>query len=95
MVIGFLKLELMFPENHSLKEKRRIVKSLISRARDNFNISIGEIGDNDLWQKAKIGISIVGKDKPIVDSNLNKVINFIDNLNIGYIIDQEIEIINV
>ncbi len=95
MVIGSLKLELMIPENCSLKEKRQIVKSIINRARNNFNISIREIGDNDLWQRAELGISVVGNDRIFVNSTLDKVINFIESMNLGYIINQEMEIINV
>lgn len=66
------------PENGSLKGKRRIIKSLTSRAQNKFNISIAEVGDMDLWQAATIGFSYVGNDATFVNDVLYRVLSFIE-----------------
>ncbi len=77
MNAGVCKLKLHLPDNHSLKEKRRVVKSLMSKLRNQFNISIAEVEDNNLWQIATIGISCVSNSNIHVDDTLNSVMDFI------------------
>ncbi|MCD6574314.1 DUF503 domain-containing protein, partial [Candidatus Aerophobetes bacterium] len=52
MVVGTLELQIRLLYSNSLKDKRRIVKSLIARIRNNFNVSIAEVGDYSLWKRA-------------------------------------------
>jgi uncharacterized protein YlxP (DUF503 family) len=80
-------------ENHSLKEKRRVVKSIIGRVKSKFNVSIAEVGDQDLWQSAQIGFCITGNEKRFINSSLDKVIHFIEETNSAEIKDVEMEII--
>lgn len=77
MIIGILQVELLIPCNQSLKEKRIILKSLKDRIRNNFNVSISELDDQDKWQKAKVGIAIVGTEKRKIDAVLSNIIEFI------------------
>ena len=56
MVVGVLKLKLIIPENHSLKGKRGVLKSVQARVANQFNVSVTECGDHDLWQSARFGI---------------------------------------
>ena len=93
MVIGICNLDLILHENHSLKEKRRVVKSIIGRVKSKFNVSIAEVGDQDLWQSAQIGFCIVGNEKRFINSSLDKVIHFIEETNSAEIKDVEMEII--
>jgi hypothetical protein len=60
-----------------------------------FNVSIAEVGNHDLWQSAQIGFCIVGNDKRFINSSLDKVIGFIEELNSAEIIRSEIELLNV
>ena len=62
MVTVILKLKLDLPSVSSLKEKRRIVKSLIDRVKNKFNVSIAEVGDNDYLKSATIGAAVVSND---------------------------------
>ena len=95
MNTGICKLQLHIPENHSLKEKRRIVKSIISKLRNQYNISIAEVDDHDLWQLATLGISCVSNNGQHIDESITKVINFIaQNYPELEIVSQEIEIIH-
>jgi len=62
----------------SLKEKRRILKSLMTRMRNSFNISIAEVGDNDVLRTASLGAAIVANHASFADEVLAKVVNRIE-----------------
>ena len=94
MVIGVCKLDLRIPENHSLKEKRHVLRKLIDRVRTRFNVAISEVGDNDLWQRAQMGFCTVGNDRRHINSSLDKVIYFIEQMNLVEMVRTEIEIIS-
>ena len=93
MVIGICHLDLVLRDNHSLKEKRRVVKSIIGRVKSKFNVSIAEVGNQDLWQSAQIGFCIAGNERRFINSSLDKVIHFIEETNSAEIKDVEMEII--
>ena len=94
MNTGIGKIQLHLPENQSLKDKRRIVKSIIARLRNQFNVSIAEVDDNDLWQLATLGISCVSNNSQHVDETITNIIKFINhNYPELEIVNQEIEII--
>jgi uncharacterized protein YlxP (DUF503 family) len=95
MVVGICQLDLRIPENQSLKGKRHVIRKLIDRVRHRFNVSISEVGDNDLWQRAQIGICTVGNDRRHINSSLDKVIDFIDKMNLVEMVRTEMEIITV
>ena len=95
MVIGVCQLEFRIPENQSLKGKRHVLRKMIDRVRHQFNVAISEVGDNDLWQRGRIGICTVGNDRRHINSSLDKVIDFIDKMNLVEMVRTEMEIINV
>ena len=86
-------MDLTLRENHSLKEKRRVVKSIIGRVKSKFNVSIAEVGDQDVWQSAQIGFCMAGNEKRFINSSLDKIIHFIEETNSAEIKDMEMEII--
>jgi len=94
IVVGICVIELIIPENHSLKGKRHVVKKIIERTKNKFNLSIAEVGDQELWQRCKIGLCTVGNDKRIINSVLDKVIQHIDNMHLAEIIDSQIELLH-
>lgn len=95
MVIGVCKLDLRIPENHSLKGKRHVLRKLIDRVRTRFNVAISEVGDNDVWQRAQMGFCTVGNDRRHINSSLDKVIYFIEQMNLVEMVRTEIEIISL
>jgi len=95
MVIGVCKLDLRIPENHSLKEERHVLRKLIDRVRTRFNVAIAEVGDNDVWQRAQMGFCTVGNDRRHINSSLDKVIYFIEQMNLVEMVHTEIEIISL
>jgi len=95
MVVGTLKLSLYINNNHSLKEKRKIVKSIVARVRNKFNVSVAEVGSNDKWQMIELGISAVGNDRRFVNSSLDTILSFLESLYLGEIVDSSLEILNI
>ena len=95
MVVGTCRLDLLISENNSLKGKRRILKRIIERVKNKFNVSIAEVGNHDLWQSAQIGFCMVANDKRFVNSALDKIIYFIEEINAAEITKHDIEIINL
>ncbi len=91
MIVGVLKLILILPENHSLKGKRGVRRSVQARVAHQFNISVTECGDQDLWQRAVLGFGAVGSSQPIVDATLQKVIEFVDRLKLAQVGETQVE----
>ncbi len=94
MVVGVLSLTFILHECHSLKAKRKIVKSIISKYQNTYNASVAETGANDTHGRAEIGIAIVGNDRRTVNSRLDKMIDHADSIDIAELFDSEYEIIN-
>ncbi len=77
MIVGLCTVELYIPDGHSLKAKRQVLLSLKDRLRDKFNVSVAEVGDQDLWQKAVLGIACVANEAAFVNQVLDQAINVI------------------
>lgn len=94
MVVGVVRMEFFIPENHSLKGKRQLVKSLIHRLESRFKkIAVAEVEAQDLWQKAVLGISTVGPDKALVDRRLNQVLSFVEEFDGLELLSAEIDLV--
>ena len=96
MNVGVCRVKLRFPENLSLKGKRQILKSIITRLRGKFNISVAEVDDNELWQLATVGLCCVSNNKRYTNEVLSKAVDFIVNGRFEVeILDYKIEILPV
>ncbi len=95
MVVGTGLVTLRLHDCRSLKAKRKIVKSMISRLRNNFNASVAEVGSNDIYQKAEIGFSMVGNDAALINSKVDKIFNLAEDIGLAEIVDTEMEIIHL
>ena len=91
MVVGVLKLSLVIPESHSLKGKRGVLKRIEARVSNQFNISVTECGDQDLWQSAVLGFGVVGTSQPIVEATLQKVVDFVEDMMLAQVGAAEVE----
>jgi uncharacterized protein len=94
MVVGTGLIEFLIPGCGSLKEKRSVLKRIIHRTQNEFNVSIAEVGDNDLWRRARVGISVVGNDHPYVNAKLDHILRFIDRLALAEVIRSRFEIVS-
>jgi len=95
MIVGTGIITLRLHDCRSLKAKRKVVKSMINKLRNNFNASVAEIGSNDVYQRAEIGFSLVGNDQALINSKIDKIFNMADDLGLAEIIDTEMEIIHL
>jgi uncharacterized protein YlxP (DUF503 family) len=96
MNVGICRVRLRFPENLSLKGKRQILKSITTRLRTKFNVSVAEVGDNELWQLATVGLCCVSNNKRYTNEVLSKAVDFIVNGRFEVeILNCEIEILPV
>ena len=77
MTVGLARLTLFLPEVHSLKEKRMVLRRVKDRAQQKFNLAIAEVGENDIWQRALIGVAVIGSGRRFVESALDEVIRFV------------------
>ncbi len=93
MTVGVARVTFRLHGNQSLKEKRKVVKSLVDRSRNRFNVSVSEVADQDLHQKATIGIAVIGGDGRVINSLLDRIIEYMDSLHLADLADHEIELI--
>lgn len=73
MHVLLLTLKLQIPNAHSLKDKRRQIKSLKDRISSRFNASVAEIDALDSWQQGVLGVCMISNDKPYLDKQYNLV----------------------
>ena len=78
MTVGIARLTLYIPDSHSLKEKRMVLRRVKDRTRGKFNVAVAEVEDNDVWQRAVLGLAVVGNEGRFVESALDEVIRFVE-----------------
>jgi len=95
MVVGLGIITFRLHDCRSLKGKRKVIKSIIKQMQNRFNISVAEVGANDVYQRAEIGFALVGNDRMLINSKADKVLNMVDDLGLAEMIDSEMEILNL
>ena len=93
MTIGFCHIDLYLPECASLKQKRSVLKSVMARTRNKFNISVSELGDNDRWQRAQLGVATVANNSRYANQVLSKVVNLIEREDRLIVVDYSLELL--
>jgi uncharacterized protein YlxP (DUF503 family) len=78
-VIGFVECECIIYDASSLKEKRAVLKRVITRIRAKFNVSVSEIDYQDTWQRTSFGIAAVSSSRVQTEKELQRVLSFIDS----------------
>ena len=95
MVIGLLKIEFYIESSRSLKDKRRIIKSLIQKLKSKYsNLSVSEIELLNNWKKSIIAIVTVSNEITYINSVLDKVLNYIIEDSNYQVVKSDIEILN-
>ncbi len=92
MFVGVCTIELHVPESNSLKTKRHSLRSLKDRIRNKFNVSVAEVEDNDLWQKATLAVAAVSNDKTHLNHTMDHVLNMVRGVPEISLLDFHIEI---
>ena len=96
MNVGVCRINLRLPENLSLKGKRQVLKSIMARVRNRFDVSIAEVDNHDLWQLATLGVCCVSNNKRHTNEVLSKVVDFVADGRFEIeMLNYEIEILSV
>jgi uncharacterized protein len=93
MTVGILNLAIFICDADSLKAKRMVLHSLKARLKNNFNVAIAQIGDEDKWQKATLAVVGVDKDRSNMNRILSNVVNFLERCDNINLIDYTLELI--
>ena len=88
MVVGTCELIFQLPENHSLKGKRQVSRSLVQQIRARFNVSVAEVADLDRWQTLAIGVACATNDSRHANEMLSKIVDFAEDHSSGAILHQ-------
>ena len=91
MPLGCCWIEIHIPAASSLKDKRRVVKSILGRVRSRFNVSASEMDEQDLWQRALLAVACVSNNKTLIDQTFEKIRGSIENQGECYVIRFETE----
>lgn len=95
MVVGICRIVLELPAGMSLKEKRGPLRSITTRVRSTFNAAIAEVGAQDAWHEAVLGVAVVSGEQRHANEMLSKIVAFIEeNLSEGVVTDYEIEFLH-
>jgi len=90
MVVGVLRLTLYIHGARSLKDKRQVLRKVVDRVRARYNVAIAEVGDQDIWQTAVVGVCAVANDHSFVNEVLDKIVR--DAGQIAEVVKREMEI---
>ena len=93
MIVGVCRLSLYFPESGSLKAKRQPLRKVIDRLRAKFNVAVAEVADQDTWQRATIGLAVVGNESRHVQSMIDTMVGFVEQLYVAQILDRQTELV--
>ena len=91
MVVGVCTIEIHLPFSRSLKDKRRVVKSLKDRLRGRHNISLMEVDGQDLWQRTVLGIAAVGDGRTPLEGLFEAILAEVEAQIPGEVINREIQ----
>jgi uncharacterized protein YlxP (DUF503 family) len=92
MVVGAAQVELHVHASRSLKEKRSVIRSIVRRVRNEFNVAVAEVEGQDTWQWAVLGLAAVGHDEISVRAILERVVDFVESLHLAEVREQQIHV---
>ena len=88
MYVAAARISLHLPSSSSLKDRRRVVRSLVDRAHTRFNVAIADVGVQDRWQVAELGVSVVSGSATHARERLDEVVRFVEEFSPEAIVTQ-------
>ncbi len=95
MIVGAAIVEIRIHGSQSLKQRQGVVRSIAQRVRNHFNVSVAEVGGQDTWQRAELGLCSAGTDRQRVRSLIETAVSFIEELHLAEIIAVDIEVLDL
>lgn len=75
MIVGVLTVEMTVPDARSLKDKRRVVKSMTERLRNRFNVSVAEVGFQNQPKRCTLGVVMVSQESRAIHSQMDRIVD--------------------
>lgn len=94
LVVGVCRVALSIDDNESLKDKRSVVRRIIDRTRNRFNLAIAEVEDLDVLDQAVLAFAVVGNDRRHIQSRIDSILEFVEGIGLAPIADHQFEIVN-
>ena len=95
MIVGAALIEIHVHGSQSLKQKRGVVRSIVQRVRNRFNLSVAEVGGQGTWQRASLGLSAAGSSERVVRDVLERALRFVEDLHLAEVLGSEVEILDL
>jgi uncharacterized protein YlxP (DUF503 family) len=92
MIVGAAVVEIHVHGSQSLKQKRGVVRSIIRRVRNRFNLSVAEVGGQDTWQRAVLGFAAAGSDAKTIRGLLERTLEFVEQLHLAEVLSSDVEL---
>jgi uncharacterized protein YlxP (DUF503 family) len=89
MFVGILVIEMLIFSSTSLKDKRIVLKSVKERLKHRFNVAVAEIGFEDKWQRAQLGIATISNQQSHLENSLQQIFQYLDRSDLYEIISYE------
>jgi len=93
MTVGVLQLELYIGDAMSLKDKRRVVKSLKDRIAHGHNVSVAEVGALDQHRRSILAVAMVSNDSGYVEGALSKLVDFVRTVSKAELVEYQIDLL--
>lgn len=93
MFVGVAEILLFIPHSGSLKAKRSVVNSLKGRIRNRYPVSVSEVGDPDVWQRAELAVALCGNDSGRVEETLRAIGRMAEGEREGRVTDFRVEVV--
>ncbi|MEX2209264.1 MAG: DUF503 domain-containing protein [Myxococcota bacterium] len=95
MLIAAALIELDLPESESIKDRRRVSRSIVDRVRQRFNVSVAEVADQDERHSVCIGCVMVGIDPGHLRKGMEKVIHYVESLGLGEVVSDDVTVVRL
>lgn len=92
MIVGAAVVEIRVHGSQSLKEKRGVVRSILRRVRNRFNLSAAEVGGQDTWKHAVLGFSAAGSDAGTIRQVLERAVRFVEDTHLAEVLSSDVEL---
>ncbi len=95
MFVGIARITLDIPESGSLKAKRQVLRRVTDRVKAKFNAAVAEVDENDTWNRAVVGISVVGNERRFAQEQLDRILRFVEEIYVAPVSHRQTEVIAV
>jgi len=92
MIVGTLSVRLLLRDARSLKDKRQVVSSIKDKLRNNFNVSVAELSEQDNRQLVVLGVAMVGNETHPIKVALGKIVEALRVHPVAELLDYEIDV---